>query len=321
MKEIYISWVKGLVYDKQALDILKSSGVIAGIELSNVDEQIERIQDSGLKVSLHCPGQKLTTNLAAKDFKYVFERKNGILEAILKSDAPIVGFHCGYAAEEIYKMKAFPNIPKGALITDEKELVNRISENLNCLDEKINSQKQIVIETLDYTREQEIKWKLQSDEVQINRYEIERIISIYGTNASLLYVNEPKFIEKILSQTKVKYLCDTAHIFITADTKIHNKEFNGEIEDYFIKMNLATTGKIYQIHLSVPAGDAEKGYSDVHKKFVEGDYLSSQILDLTKEMIEPELKVVTLEIDTRLKPTKHAKEMVKQAEYIMKKLF
>ena len=357
MVELYVSWVKGLPEDKEALKLLKDSRIVDGIELSNVDEQVERIRDSGLKVSSHTPGVYnpgfSTLNLANPNYMRAFEGEQGkrLLQVIRESECPVIAFHCGYSAENVYKMKAASNVPKivrfidrllqitngnesSGIFTDPEELAFRITKNIVLLERLVNSgiseekRKQILLETLEYMRERPLNWEIQSDEVKANRREMEETLKKYGINCGQEFITDPRFIRKVLDDARkenfkpIGFLFDVGHNFIAADAKINGKKFNGTIDDYFNEMLKASNGRTYQMHLTVPQGNDEEGYLDIHNTFRSGDTLSDRVVELAKGVVErsPELLVVTLEMGTGLKPLEHAKEMLKQAEYSRKVL-
>ena len=341
MVELYVSWVKGLPEDKEALKLLKDSQIVDGVELSNVDTQVERIRDSGLKVSSHTPGVFNpgfnTLNLANPNYMKAFEGEQGnrLLQVIRESEAPVIAFHCGYSAENVYKMKAASNVPKpGVIFTDPNELSSRITKNIVLLEKLVNSgisegrRKQILLETLEYMRQRPLNWDIQSDEVKANRLEMEETLKKYGINCGQEFVTDPSFIKKVLDDAgkenvkPIGFLLDVGHNFIAADAKRHDRKFNGTTEDYFDEMLKASNGRTYQLHLTVPQGNEQEGYLDIHNTFRPGDELSDLIVNLTKEVVRrsPELMVVTLEMGTGLKSLEHAKEMIKQTVYVRKVL-
>ncbi len=339
MEEIYVSWSRGLPQDKEALRILRESGLVSGIETSNIDGQFEMIKDADLKVSLHTPGVDLTSNLANPNYVEIFdgEQGNRLLYVIRNSDASTVGFHCGYSVTDTWKIKSYRTVPKpNSISLDRSPLLDMITKNLIALENLINNgisqdrKKQVIIESQDYCREFEkpIDWDIQTDEVRRYKAEIEKIISQYGVNAVIEYVTDADFIKELLELTRLRnikpvgFLFDVGHTLISADTKIHERKFLGSIEDYFNNLLNAVNGETYQLHINVPNGDEENGYLDVHKLFVEGEGLSEHVLDLTNLVIarSPKLKVMTLEMTTGLEPVQHAREMLKQAEYLSRKL-
>lgn len=339
MVEWYASWTKGLPQSEEALRILAKNNL--GIEMSNIDNQVEMVKKAEVKVSAHTPGLNLTLNLAKPDFMRVFEENGGkgtrLLEVIRSSDAPVVGFHLGYSAESVYKMMAFPNTPAlDSIIENRAFLLKRIADNVTGLERLINStlirqeSKRIVLETLDYSRERKIPWELQREEARLHREEIQGVVKQYGINAGLLHVTEPDFVKKLLKNTEqlkptvpIGFLFDVAHNFISADAKSQANLFVGTTNEYFERMLHVTNGKIYQLHLTVPAGDRETGYSDRHRQFTPGDKLSDRIMGLAKAVYKsaPEIQVITLEIkEPELLPIEHARRMVQQKEYVAREL-
>src|SRR3989338_7272256 len=102
MVESYVSWVKGLPQDKEALRILRENNL--GVEMSNIDGQVEMVKDAGIKFSSHTPGLNLTLNLAKPNFVNIFEGPQGerLIHVIRNSDTKTVGFHLGYSASHVY---------------------------------------------------------------------------------------------------------------------------------------------------------------------------------------------------------------------------
>jgi hypothetical protein len=339
MVEIYISWVKGIIQDKEALDILGKSGVVSGIEMSNIGEDIDRIHDAGLKVSSHTPGLELTLNLANPGYMDAFAGEQGerLIQTVRESDATTVGFHCGYSAESVYKMQAYPNVPKeGTVIADREALLKRIVGNIVSLESRMNeglpsqAQKQVVIETLDYSRQRQIPWDRQTQQFSDKEKQmIENVVAEYGINAGLLYVTAPEFVREVLDRSAssnvrpIGFLFDVAHNFISADAKRNESSFAGSVDEYFDEMLAAVGDRTYQIHLAVPSGNSEEGYSDNHNIFGRDGVITDKIVSLAKVVVmrSPKLDTVTLEMKTGLDTLEHAKEMVRQAEYAMKQLF
>lgn len=345
MVEMYVSWIKGLPRDKETLGILRKNNL--GVEMSGIDEEVEMLQDAGVRFSAHTPGLNLTLNLAKPDFADVFKGEQGkrLLQVIRSSDAKIVGFHSGYSAAHVYKMMAFPNVPTPeTIITDRQTLLEIFANNLLKAFSEINrtgwkdfelDHKTIVVETLDYSREKDVDWSIQRDEAKEHKGEIEQAVREYGINAGILHVTEPDFVRSILEKTDasvlnpdrdnppVEFLFDVAHNFISWDAKKHHGRFQGTALDYFQKMVNVVKGRISQLHLTVPVGDDKIGYSDRHHQFTPGNRLSDEIMDLTKLVYKSNnwVRIITLEIkEPAMSPVDHAKRMVEQAEYIAKEL-
>ncbi|OGC47066.1 MAG: hypothetical protein A3A94_01115 [Candidatus Portnoybacteria bacterium RIFCSPLOWO2_01_FULL_43_11] len=334
MVELYVSWVKGLPQDKEALRILRENNL--GVEMSNIDGQVEMVKDAGVKFSSHTPGLNLTLNLAKPNFIDVFDNEQGkrLLYVVKNSDAPVVSFHLGYSAEKIYKMANYPNVPDPeTIIANRNYLLRIISTRLTILADLFgNFDKQVLIESLDYSRERPVLWEIEpkDGEAAANKELIQKVIREYGTNAGILYVTEPNFIKEVFkkcdyyySESPIGFLFDVSHVFVSADAKIHNHKFLGVIEDYFQIILNAVGTRTKELHLSVPNDDGKNGYSHYHHKFTPGNYLNDWIIDITKIVFEQTkkfLQIIVLEFNTGLSPTEHVKLMLKQAEYVIKQL-
>lgn len=338
MADIYIAWVPGLLEDQAALRELKDSGLVTGIEMSRVHDNIDNIKRSGLKLSLHNPGVEASPNLADPDLECIFAGDTGLrlLEAIQKSDNPYVGYHCGYSAEKIYKATAFPDIPySDTLIHDRELLLSRMSANFAFLEHRINAKlpvskrKRLLLESMDYSRERPIDWSIQRYIPTGDRDLVQGILRQYGVNAAFRYVTELDFIREILDKTSAGmsfapgYLFDVAHVFITADAKISEKKFTGTIGDFFAEYVHMLGDRTFQLHLNVPVGDDETGYADGHRFFSPGEPLSDFVMDLAKFVCKKcdNLDCINLEMGrARLRPDLYVKKMIQQAEYVSKEL-
>lgn len=340
MKDLYVSWVPGLAYNGNALRTLRDSGIVTGIELGNIDEEIERIQDAGLAVSAHVPGLDRTINLGRPRYTDVFDGPEGdrILCVMRTSDAPMVGLHCGYSAPDVRKMKAYPNVPLDEPITDREVLMGTMASNLVLTEGIVNQglslgeQKDLVIENLDRCRDYPIPWDVQDTEVTSNRECIEALVKNFGINAALQYVTDPDFIREILDYVNPKtganigFLFDVGHALITSDAKINEAQVSSTstkgIDGYFDDLVNASNGRTRQMHLTVPGARNEGGYVDHHRPIIPGERTSDLVMTLARDVVQksPEIEVVTLEMRTGLEPEDHASEMVRQSEYVAKQL-
>jgi len=354
MVELYMSLVDGLWKSPEALKSLRDNGI--GVELSNMDEKVDIIRDAGVRYACHATGMGLTLNLAKPDYIDFINTPEGdnFLDTIRGSNSPVVGFHNGFSAEEVYKMQKHPEIPKGGtLITDRDELLKRISNNAFLLSMAISDsgkidvsdQKRVILESLDYTVEgSPVDWDIQSDEVKGKRNEIEEILGRYGTNASYMHITEPSFIGKVLEKTNeiikfhtdniennplldVGFLFDVAHTFISSASKRTNGSVEIPSEIYFDSVLHNVRGGTYQIHLNVPSRNFDGNFSDGHQMFnlKKGvDPLGDEILDLTSRVVRgsPNLKVVTFEMShwNVGDPVKYVENILRQAEYVAKEL-
>ena len=102
MIEIYSSWVKGLDTDREALKLIKDSGILSGVEVWG-PELAENIRKQGLKSSLHNPIKALKLDLV--DEKLIEELKkeenSRIMRGISDSSSEVVGFHLYFKADAV----------------------------------------------------------------------------------------------------------------------------------------------------------------------------------------------------------------------------
>jgi sugar phosphate isomerase/epimerase len=338
MVAVYLSAVQGLAEHKMALDAIRKSGMVSGLETRELSDTSRKIKEAGLQYAIHDPHFKGMNNLADPLLGNLYREllKDSRMEVIRHSDAPVVGFHCGYASSQVYKMSAYSDIPvPEKSYNDALQLRAVMLENLRIIDGVINhglcleKQKRILIESMDYIRPQPVDWSMQSEETRKNREAIEETISTLGVNAGLRFVHELSFLDSLLhppdneSVAEIGYLFDISHLFITADAKIHEGIFIGSIEDYFEEVMRIAGSKIRQIHVNVPSGNEARGYLDQHRPFMKNDPLSDRILELARYVIKnaPDLSVITLEMAGHSDPLIFAVDMVKQAEYFTGRVF
>lgn len=93
-KEIYASWCEGLPENKKALNILKKSKIISGVEICQLNEQIDLIKNSGLKVSIHNPLRDFHLGLEDSAFRKKMIKEK--IELVKKCDTTFLGFHAEY---------------------------------------------------------------------------------------------------------------------------------------------------------------------------------------------------------------------------------
>jgi sugar phosphate isomerase/epimerase len=256
--------------NKKALEILKNSRIISGIETSNLNEEIELIKKAGLKVSIHNPLRNLHLGLENRNLK-----KNLTKELINKcelADTGLVGFHAGYKIIETNQNLWLTKI--------------RTILNIKFLKKKIN--KKIIFESPPYL----------NNELGKRR---EKIAS-------------PNFVKTILKHSD-GYLFDVSHNFITM------KQFEKQGKNYRKEILEVTKGRVLQMHLNAVTKTPEGDYIDEHKTF-QGLKHEKEELEFAKEVLSlnPQLKVITLEMSTNSSPEKHAKILVEQAKYLKKKL-
>ncbi len=284
MVEIYGSWCPGLVEDKEALKLVKDSGVLAGIELSNA-ESTSALEDAGVKFNLHNPLFRKKIGLDHPSFRDELIKSPEIVVACKKSSPPALGFHAGYEPLEHKNIK-----------TD--LIANHILRNLKFLDESMD--KKIIFESAPYA------------EPHFEKGDIDAV----------RYISSPEFFKRIISQSNAGYLFDICHNLASWSTKSRRKEYKGEVSDYFAEVLNSVAKETYQMHLNCPKGNLKEGIYDGHLPLKPSQKNSKLALMLAKEVLGacPNLKVITLEINSGFAPKKHAKFLINQAKLIEKEI-
>jgi hypothetical protein len=90
MLELFVSWVNGLPYDKEALALLRKENL--GIEMREFDEQIDYVRDAGVKRSCHNPARGFNKCLHDIDFTDIFNEPR-VIKSIETSDTDTISFH------------------------------------------------------------------------------------------------------------------------------------------------------------------------------------------------------------------------------------
>ncbi len=333
--DIYVSWTKGIADDLHALEFVRNSTIIAGIELCNLDNDVEKIRAEGVRISIHTPGIEKTANFCRDDFDEMIEGQIGqrMVEVCQMADAPVIGFHLGYSASAMIKMASFPNqaVP-GTEIHDREVLKELLVKNIVKCENAINSNveldqhKTLILETMDYSRSTDIPWEHQRVEVCQLKSELEAYVAKEGTNGALKWVTEPQFVGEVLqcvnqkSRHSIGFLFDVAHNFISWDGKKHFGETSLEWIDYVSEMIEAIQGTVHQIHLNLPGGDKAKGYIDSHGCFDPDDSLSALILETANRILKESVGVelITLEMRTGNTPLEHVRMLERQADFALR---
>ena len=329
--DIYISIFDGLLSDKEAVKLIQQSDIIAGIEIYSLIEHFAQIKKLGLKCAAHDPQVFEMNNLGDSEWLTIFNSAEGqqVIDLIRHSDAPVVAFHCGFSAQKVHKMRAFPDAPVASTLYKSRDsLLSTMVQNIlgfeKILNRSVDSslQKQVLLEPMDYTRNNKVNWDIQHNKIQVHKEEIEKVFEAHGTNASLRWVCDIDFYKDLFTRIEgrnikpIGFLFDVSQVFITANTKIHQNEYQRSIENYFEDLLRIIKDKIYQIHVNVPAGNDEHGYTDGHLPFEIGNPFSDRILRLTQRVIDcsANLRTITLEIrgEKNMQPTEFANLMIEQ---------
>jgi hypothetical protein len=327
MVELYVSWVKGLSKNKEALSILEQSSFISGVEMFNTGEDIKLFKAAGLKVSIHNPIKPLHIDLGNKNLvPFLKERKNSyLIKAIMSSDAKVIGFHIysKILLIEAYAMDGKPLGNQSYEIKSQEEIRGLMIDNLLCLEQEINKslaedkKKKILFETYPYADFNKIKEKK-------NILSKEHLTLL--KRAGML--NSPEFLRSVFEDERIKgnesigFLFDIAHVFVAINNLVNDGEIKADRNECIKEIIEATKGRVYQLHLSAPKNCGDNVYVDKQEKLVKGDEDSMMMLRIAKEVLKnnPLLQTISLEINTHLDPVNHAKEIVAQAELVAKEL-
>lgn len=336
MLDVYVAWIPGLDESSDVLKKLKESNLIHGVEMSSLRASREKIQSSGLKVSLHNPriGHEFIPNLSNLKCVAKFDSPEGqkLLSEIRMMDNPYVGYHCGFAADDVFKMNGYPDIPKpGSELFNRDVLLERMCSTLTSIHKLINNgldedqHKDLLLESLDYSRALPVPWDIQVEDVLLHKKSIETMIKKHGVNAAYNHVTDPDFIYELIEMLAnvispaPGFLLDVAHTYITADTMVHEGLFKNK--EAFIDKVIKKLGPLTkQVHINVPVGNDEMGYSDGHMMLDPENKLSHDIEKILKNVFSKckNLELVTLEMGNRQSNLKtYADEMIEQARILL----
>ncbi|MFA6399640.1 MAG: hypothetical protein WCW44_04730, partial [archaeon] len=282
---IYASWSKGLLQDSNALKVLKNSNLVAGVELYNLSESFDLLKSFELKYNQHNALCDYGLWLESEYFVPTMQKFPEVVKRCKESAPSVIGFHAGFSA--VFEKNILSST-----------IVSGVLRSLNFLDNLFD--KKVIFETAPY----------HSSHFQ------------EGNSTVLKYVSSPEFVKQILAKSRSGYLLDLSHNFVSGATKIDRGEYKGEIEDYFAELLSSCANETYQLHLNVPSFTKEKGFFDSHGVVKLNNALGKRTLLIAKEIVDscPNLKVITLEMNTNLPPIKHAKVMVQQAKIVEKEL-
>ncbi|MDD4128208.1 MAG: hypothetical protein PHY04_00525 [Candidatus ainarchaeum sp.] len=286
MVELYCSWCKGLPESKKALSIIKDSNEFSGIELSNTDNQIDKVLESGLKVSIHNPAREYKISIESPNFIEIMSAHPEIISTCKKTPLPFVSFHMGQSCF-YYKPQS------------KEQLLSNIRKNLNYLNHSID--KRILLEEMSF---------------------YPSMINPVKEQESKLYSTSIKLQKEVSQIANAGLLIDLSHTLISARSRIMLNLYKGNEIDYFIDLLQNVGSNIFELHLNSPLLVKNEGFVDKHFIINSAKKESKFVLDYAQEAIFscPNLKIITLEMEPMLEPIQHAKVLVKQAKLIRKKI-
>jgi len=241
------------------------------------------------------------------------------------TDAEAVGFHLHHksAAVDMHFTKGLP-LPK---LTKDDEDLGRMKKNtirnLIFLEKEINKgvpnskKKKILFETQPYINHNMIKERE-------NKLGKEYLDSFKKSS----FFSTPKGIVSILNNDKIRknnnigFLFDASHIFIAIKNSINNREINENFDECIKKIIKVSKGRVYQLHLASPTKCESGVYIDEQGELKKSNEVDRKILDIAKEVLKnnPNLKVITIEVEADLDPVSYYKKLVQQAELVVKEL-
>lgn len=284
MIPIFISWTKGLPQNEEALSLIREHSFVSGVETSGDPQDIIAMQEHGVKVSIHNPPYEKRFSIEDADLISYLAGDEG--QHILKqNDIPITSLHLGYSV--------WYGEPYGFA-----ELLERARRHIPQLIEVCPHPLVIEMTPLGGKR---ILTPLKPD---------------------TKFFSSPFLLNTLTNEFPINFLFDIAHMFVAGMNKINMGMYDGTIEDYFDELLKAAKGRTLQLHVNVPVLNNQGMYDDKHRLF-SNDSLSKKILSLTKRVVQasPDLKLITLEMNSKQEPLEHTKILLKQAELLHEYLY
>lgn len=131
------------------------------------------------------------------------------------------------------------------------------------------------------------------------------------------FMTDNEFVKILLENTQSGLVFDVSHTFCAAiNRELHT---NQSFKEYLREIIEISKGRVLEMHFNVPA-EVNGTITDVHGIYVENDSTCDAIVELARKVlaVNPQIKVVNLEMYTHGTPLDHAKIMCKQAEMITK---
>ncbi len=283
MVELYCSWCKGLPESKEALKMLKDSGVFTGIELSNTDFQADKIIDAGLKVSIHNPVREFKINLDNASFTEILNAHPEIISHCNKTELPFVSFHTNY-------------IPSLNPATSYELVLKNVKDNLNKIKNTLS--KKVLFETsCGFGKSQE-----------------------YVVSELLFKCTHPSFAKQILSETSAGVLIDISHVLASASLhKVYNN-YPNEVKDFFLDYLSVCSKSTYEMHINSTRINEQGLYIDRHFPLNPEEKETQLAFECATEVINscPNIETVVLEVEPNLDPINHVKLLIQQAQLFEK---
>jgi len=280
MVDFYVSWCPGISKCDDALEYVRNSKLIKGVEGSYESDCFYRFEELGLNYSYHNPTFKEFDNISDENFISDFE-KNKLLRDGLKISAPgVVGFHP----------------PKNA------ERFENFTKNMKFIQSKFDFE--VLIEPRPYWLKKDFENKKGFERSYIQDY----LLDDFKVKISSL-----DFLEKYMEENNFGMLLDISHTRITILSLIDGGFIDDTLDGFYIKLAKRLGNKIKQIHIN-HSKFTDGVYLDSHS-MLEADCEAVRILKLISPYLK-NIEFITLEITTGFKPLEHVKELEKEILFI-----
>ena len=286
MVDYYISWCPDIHNDKEALEHIKNSKIIKGVEGIFPDECFITFNNLGLNYSLHNPRFKEYKNIEEVGFIEGYEKNKLLKQGLSNSNPSVMGFHP----------------PRN------KQEYENFTKNIRFLKSKTN--KQILIEPRPFWIESNILKNSISKDIQ------EDMLN-YLLNDFTKEISTVEFLDKYTKDNEIGILLDIAHTSILIDTLIESKIISETKEEYFLRYVKTLGSRIKQIHIN-EIGEIENTLIDAHAEIKENSE-SLKILELIYPYLK-NLELITLEVKTNKNPLDHVIELEKEIKIIQEAL-
>lgn len=298
--KVFISWTKGITKSKEALDYIKNSPYITGIEITNFDEQIDDLIEANVPFSMH----NTKINGFVFENKEFFEEKESFDRFLYLQSLAVPSFygvHLGYVSN--YDL-------------DIVGLVNNFVKNVKLLDEK-GFNKRVLFESPPFhglvTTVRDRKLLLE---------EFEKFIP---SEKSRKYMSLPENIAKYYNILKKEcncgYLFDISHLIISSENLRRYGIIDYSTEDYLAKVLDAVNFDVVQIHFNYYTRIAGDCLIDGHSGYFACRDSEKSIERLGSVLNKCQnVEAITFEIDTDFDPVEHVKALEENVKTVFEKV-
>ena len=280
--ELYISSTKGLEDDVTALEMLKDSEMIAGIE-GNLDiDSIEKIKSYGLRYSaqdlLMMNGSALSDDDICKSIP------EGMIERSRLSDTDFVLFQGFSRKRGLEDMAAY-------------EIKTNLKKNSGYLKELTG--KEIAMEIIPYSEYDSFHYK----------------------KAIFNMIFDPRKLKNMVKDLGIGLALDIPHIMMTGEQyeKLNgSNDVRESILKYHDSLMEQLGDHVQMLRISVPGITKHDEYCDSNMPFDSSD-TSREAYFLAKETIRrcQNIEAVVLDMATEMEPKAHVSYMEEQAKYLL----